>query len=208
MTVSQINALRQGLIENAISLIADADLLYVNGRLARAYSVAILATEEMSKIPALIACIEELDKGAQPNWDDLAQFLTSHRKKLMMNELYFATQRSASGLDPTGSKQWQEAIKAAEDRDTRKQSGFYVTVDAGVVTTPAVAVNKEHAKFALQLARITFNMMELVDNAFTLRRHNPQAPVEIHFRYSLLDEPLVDDLPSEIPNSDGVPRSE
>lgn len=161
MTVSQINALRQGLIENAISLIADADLLYVNGRLARAYSVAILATEEMSKIPALIPCIQELDKGAQPNWDDLAQFLTSHRAKLMMNDLYFAAQRSASGLDPTGSKQWQEAVKAAKDRDTRKQSGFYVTVDAGVVTTPVVAVNKEHAKFALQLARNPFPILAL-----------------------------------------------
>ena len=191
MTVSQINALREALIENAISLISDADLLYMNGRLARAYSVAILATEEMSKIPALIACLDELDKGTQPNWDDIAEFLTSHYGKLMMNELYFATQRSATGLDATGSKQWQEAVKAAKDRNTRKQSGLYVAVDNGVVATPAAAVDKEHAKFALGLARITFNMMELVNRAFTLRQHNPEAPVEIKFRYSLMDEPLV-----------------
>src|SRR5262245_46092042 len=127
MSVAQIDALRQALVENAIALIADADLLYVNGRLARAYSVAILATEEMSKIPVLLACLEELAQGKQPQWDDVAEFLTSHYGKLMMNELYFATQRSATGLDATGSKQWQEAVKAAKDRNTRKQRGFYVT---------------------------------------------------------------------------------
>jgi AbiV family abortive infection protein len=191
MTVSQIDALREALIDNAIALIADADLLFKNGRLARAYSVAILATEEMSKIPALIACLDELDKGNQPDWDNLAEFLVSHYGKLMMNELYFATQRSAAGLDATGSKQWQEAVKAAKDRNTRKQSGFYVTTDAGVVRTPAAAIDKEHAKFALGLARMTFNMMELVNRAFTLRQHNPNAPVEVNFRYSLIDEPFV-----------------
>jgi AbiV family abortive infection protein len=192
MSIAQIDALRQALVENAIALIADADLLYVNGRLARAYSVAILATEEMSKIPVLIACLEEVAQGKQPQWDDVAEFLTSHYGKLMMNELYFATQRSATGLDATGSKQWQEAVKAAKDRNTRKQRGFYVTADSGVVETPAMAIDKEQAKFALGLARITFNMMELVNRAFTLRQHNPKAPVEIHFRYSLMDQPLSD----------------
>jgi AbiV family abortive infection protein len=144
----------------------------------------------MSKIPALIACLDELNRGIQPNWDDIAEFLSSHYGKLMMNELYFATQRSVTGLDATGGKQWQEAVKAAKDRNTRKQSGFYVRMDAGVVTIPAVAINKEHARFALQLARITFNMMELVNRAFTLRQHNPAAPVDVHFRYSLMDAPL------------------
>jgi AbiV family abortive infection protein len=192
MTIAQINALREALVENAIALIADADLLFVNGRPARAYSVAILATEEISKIPALIACLDQLDKGNQPDWDDIAEFLSSHYGKLMMNELYFTAQRSATGLDATGSKQWQEAVKAAKDRNTRKQRGFYVTIDAGVITTPAAAVDKEHAKFALGLARITFNMMELVNRAFTLRQHNPKAPVAINFRYSLMDDPLVD----------------
>jgi AbiV family abortive infection protein len=67
MTVAQINALSEALVDNAIALIADADLLYTNGRLARAYSVAILAAEEMSKIPALIACLDELNRGIQPN---------------------------------------------------------------------------------------------------------------------------------------------
>lgn len=71
----------------------------------------------------------------------------------MMNELYFATQRSATGLDVTGSKQWQEAVKAAKERNTGKQRGFYVTADAGVVETPVMAVDKEQAKFALGLAR-------------------------------------------------------
>ena len=192
MTVEQINALREALIENAIALIADADLLYENGRLARAYSIAILATEEMSKLPILLHCLEELDAGSEPNWADVGEFLASHYGKLMMNELYFATQRSANGLDATGSKQWQDAVKAAKDRNARKQSGFYVNVEAGSVVTPAVAVPREQAKFALGLARITFNMMELVNRAFTLRQHEPQAKVDINFRYSFTDPPLAE----------------
>ncbi|MDP9224753.1 MAG: hypothetical protein M3P13_11815 [Acidobacteriota bacterium] len=82
---------------------------------------AILATEEMSKIPALIACLDELDKREQPKWDDIAEFLRSHDWKLMMNELYFATQRSATGLDATGSKQWQEAVAGSAQSSEEPQ---------------------------------------------------------------------------------------
>src|SRR5207249_3159052 len=101
------------LIENSISLIDDADLLYINGRYPRAYALSVLATEEISKLPALISCLEELAKGIQPNWDDIAELLNNHRGKLMMNQLYWASQRAPGRLDATGSQQWEDAVKAA-----------------------------------------------------------------------------------------------
>jgi AbiV family abortive infection protein len=168
----------EALVENAIALIADADLLYMNGRLARAYSFAILAAEEMSKIPALIACLDQLDKGNQPDWDDIAELLVSHYGKLMINELFFATQRSAAGLDATGSKQWQEAVQAAKDRNTRKQNGFYVGIDAGSRHDAGRGSRQGAREVRAWVARITFNMMELVNRAFTLRQHDPKAPIE------------------------------
>jgi AbiV family abortive infection protein len=191
MTVAEINELRAALIENSISLIADADLLYVNGRYARAYALSVLATEEISKLPVLISCLEELAEGIQPNWDHIAKFLTSHPRKLLVNQLYWASQRTPGGLEATSSQQWQEAVKAAEGLHARKLCGFYATSDGGVATTPTKAIGKEEAAFALKLARISVNMLELVSRAFTLRQNDPNAPVKIDFRYSLLDEPCV-----------------
>jgi hypothetical protein len=59
-----------------------------------------------------------------------------------------------------------------------------------MATTPTKAIDKEEATFGLKLARISFNMLDLVSRAFTLRQNDPNAPVEIDFRYSLLDEPF------------------
>ena len=47
MTVAEIDELRAAAIENSISLIADADLLYVNGRYPRTYALSVLAAEDL-----------------------------------------------------------------------------------------------------------------------------------------------------------------
>jgi AbiV family abortive infection protein len=120
MTLAEINERRAALIENSISLISDGDRLYVNGRYARAYAMSVLATEEISTLPVLISCLAELAEGIQPKWDDMAKFLTSYPGKLLMNQLYSASQRTPGGLDATGSQQWQDAVKAATHLNARK----------------------------------------------------------------------------------------
>jgi AbiV family abortive infection protein len=192
MTVAEIDELRIAVVDNSISLIDDADLLYVNGRYPRTYALSVLAIEEVSKLPVLVSCLEQLSEGTQPDWAGIDEFLNSHHGKLMMNQSYWASQRTPGGLDATGSRQWQDAIRAARDLHVRKLSGFYATSDGGVATSPAKAIDQKQAAFALKLARVSFNMLELVSRAFTLRRNDPKAHVEINFRYSLGDAPLAD----------------
>lgn len=125
MSVAELDELRAAVVENAISLIDDADLLYVNARYPRAYALSVLAIEEVSKLPALISCLEQLANGAQPDWDDIDEFLNSHHGKLLMNQLYWASQRTPGGLDATDTRQWEDAVKAARDIQGRKLSSLY-----------------------------------------------------------------------------------
>ena len=92
--------------ENAISLISDADLLYT---VMVVLSLCVLRCHPRNRgdvqNPGTHCLSRRTRQGTQPNWDDIAEFLTSHYGKLMMNELWiFATQRSATGLDATGQQ--------------------------------------------------------------------------------------------------------
>src|SRR5262245_3232391 len=87
MTVQQLQALQDAVLENAKALIADAELLAENIRHVRAFSLAVLACEELAKSPILSQACLELVLGDPVDWTVLGRFMRTHGQKLTLMAL-------------------------------------------------------------------------------------------------------------------------
>jgi AbiV family abortive infection protein len=129
---------------NARCLVEDAELLSGAGRLARAYSLAGLAVEEVGKaggLAALAAMPENLRARAP-----VGCMLEWHQMKLVEGQLIAAVPFSAPSkatwlvTTPFGeiSEILDKAQAFAEDMDRLKQRGLYVDVDrSGQIREPS-----------------------------------------------------------------------
>jgi AbiV family abortive infection protein len=144
---------------NACGLVEDAELLSVSGRIARAYSLAGLAVEEVGKAGSLatLAAMPENLRARAP----LGRMLEWHQMKLVTGQLIAAVPFRAPGVpakfvttplsELTGIL--DNARACAEDVDRLKQRGLYVDVDrSGRVREPSEAAADELSK-QLDLAR-------------------------------------------------------
>jgi AbiV family abortive infection protein len=63
LTITQLHAIQDAVVENAEELIADAELLQQHGRFARAFSLAVLACEELAKSPMFTGAVPRHCRG-------------------------------------------------------------------------------------------------------------------------------------------------
>jgi AbiV family abortive infection protein len=129
---------------NALGLVEDAELLSGGGRLARAYSLAGLAVEEVGKADSLaaLAAIPENLRARAP----VGRMLEWHQLKLVAGQL-----TAAIPLGPPGkatriitmplsqvAEILDNAQAFAENTDRLKQRGFYLDVDrSGRIREPS-----------------------------------------------------------------------
>ena len=129
---------------NAFGLVEDAELLYGAGRLARAYSLAGLAVEEVGKADSLaaLAAMPGNLRARAP----VGRMLEWHQLKLVAGQLTAAVPFSAPGKAtrfvtmPLSevAEILDKAQAFAEDMDRLKQRGLYVDVDrSGQVREPS-----------------------------------------------------------------------
>jgi AbiV family abortive infection protein len=129
---------------NACGLVQDAELLSGAGRLARAYSLAGLAVEEVGKAGSLatLAAMPENVKAQAP----VGRLLAWHQLKLVKGMVAAAVPFSEAGRAtrfatmPSGdlARILDNAQTFAEDMDRLKQRGLYVDVDrSGHVREPS-----------------------------------------------------------------------
>jgi len=129
---------------NACGLVEDAELLSEAGRLARAYSLAELAVEEVGKAKGLanLAVMPENVRARAP----VGRMLEWHQMKLVVGQLIAAVPISAPGLVtrfmtiPLSEVAaiLDNAQATAQDIDRIKQRGLYVDVDRrGQVREPS-----------------------------------------------------------------------
>jgi len=141
------SALARGAVaaaRNACGLVEDAELLSGAGRLARAYSLAGLAVEEVGKADSLVALAampEDLRARAP-----LGRMLEWHQMKLIAGQLTAAVPFSAPGKATRFATMplsdvaelLDKAQAFAEDVDRLKQRGLYVDVDrSGQIREPS-----------------------------------------------------------------------
>jgi AbiV family abortive infection protein len=138
---------------NARGLVEDAELLSGAGRLARAYSLAGLAVEEVGKAGSLatLAAMPENVRARAP----VGRMLEWHQMKLVAGQLIAAVPFGLPGAPTLATRfvtiplsEMTEILDSArafaEDVDRLKQRGLYVDVDrSGRVREPSEVIATE-----------------------------------------------------------------
>jgi AbiV family abortive infection protein len=140
-------------IENAKSLLNEAELLYSNGKLPRAFSLAVLSVEEMGKIPMLVraACFEKDEK---TRWSEFWKRWRNHE---------FKYGRSLGpgilGLTPTLNEKLLDFIKKYE---MLKLRGLYVDYnkEIGKFQSPLTIFTKDKVEEIIKMAKIHLREIE------------------------------------------------
>jgi AbiV family abortive infection protein len=164
MTAEQLHAFRSALLENAGSLVDDAQLLAAAGRYPRVLALSVLAIEETTKIDIVWALLMQLRQGTEPSWDALHSVGLNHKAKLMLGPMLAEGTAFVLSQDPPRKPddEWLKDVfkkysSPAENLDTKKQSALYVTLDAGTAVTPCNLVGKELALHVLTFAQDALN---------------------------------------------------
>jgi AbiV family abortive infection protein len=180
-----VRVLAQGSVaaaRNASGLVEDAELLAVAGSLARAYSLAGLAVEEVGKAGnlAALAVMPQKLRAQAP----VGRMLEWHQMKLVMGQLIAAVPFGGLGLAArfvtmpldVVAEVLDQAQASAQDADQLKQRGLYVDVDQSgqvrepsEVTEAAVREQLDRARQAAEAANA------LLDPAAQLWLANPAA---------------------------------
>jgi AbiV family abortive infection protein len=155
---------------NACGLVEDAELLSGAGRMARAYSLAGLAVEEVGKagsLAALAAMAESLRAQAP-----VGRMLAWHQWKLVMGELIAAVPFGPLGLATTFvtiplsevAEILDNAQAFAQEADRLKQRGLYVDMDrSGQIREPSEVTAAEVLKQVDQARRAASAVNALLD---------------------------------------------
>jgi AbiV family abortive infection protein len=177
---------------NAFGLVEDAELLSGAGRLARAYSLAGLAVEEVGKAGSLatLAVMSENVRARAP----LGRMLEWHQWKLVAGQLIAAMPFSAPGVAarfvtiPVSevAEILDSAQASAQDADRLKQRGLYVDVDrSGRVREPS-EVTADEVREQLDRARLAASAVTaLLDPSAPLFLANPVA-ADVEFSRALV----------------------
>ncbi|GAM12115.1 AbiV family abortive infection protein [Mesobacillus selenatarsenatis] len=80
-SIEEVEVARVKILENATELITESELLLTNGRYARAYTLAHLACEELSKIAMIVNSMAENIVYGDTNWKKLNDRLVRHKEK-------------------------------------------------------------------------------------------------------------------------------
>jgi AbiV family abortive infection protein len=174
---------------NARGLVEDAELLSGAGRLARAYSLAGLAVEEVGKAGslAILAAMPENLRARAP----VGRMLDWHQLKLVAGHLTAALPFSAPALAPRFvtlplrqvAEILDDAQAFARDADRLKQRGLYVDVDrTGHVREPSEVTAADVRGQLGQARRAASGADALLDPGAPRWLANPAAETVEHSR--------------------------
>ncbi len=167
---------------NARGLVEDAELLSGAGRLARAYSLAGLAVEEVGKAGSLaaLAAMPENVRAQAP----VGRMLEWHQMKLVAGQLVAAVPFSGPGLAtrfvtmPVSevAEILDDAQAFAQNADRLKQRGLYVDMDrSGHIREPSEVTATEVREQLDRAQRAASAANALLDPSALLWLANPTA---------------------------------
>jgi len=180
LTIRQLQDVQDAVLQNATDLISDAWFLAENLRHPRAFSVAVLACEELAKSPMLSQACIELTIGDPVDWNELGFFLRTHDQKLtLMALLDFITavqsrQMRTLFMQERGGKRIRRKPK---DINIAKQDGFYVDINPnGSPRKPSETIRPKDVVEVLQLAEKALEMLTgaVAEGRAFLARESPE----------------------------------
>ena len=177
---------------NACGLVEDAELLSGAGRLARAYSLAGLAVEEVGKAGSL-ATLAAMPENLRPQ-APVGRMLEWHQMKLVAGQLIAAVPLGAPTLATRfvtmSLSEIDELLdkvqESAEDIDRLKQRGLYVDVDTcGQVREPS-EVTAAEVREQLDRARLAASAANALLDASAPERLAHPGPAAVEFSRALV----------------------
>lgn len=135
LTPEQVEVARVQILENAMSLLGEAKLLFDHGFYARAYALAHLASEEIVKIPMLVRAVLDEIAGIPYDWKKLEKRLTSHVAKIdaaHFHDYLIANVQS----DDSDVSDYEASLGTTRDLNASKNNSIYCGFSDGVPVSP------------------------------------------------------------------------
>lgn len=151
MVPEQVEYARREVLRNAVGLLRDARLLLRNRRYPRAYALAHLATEEMSKLPMLVRAGLESQTDKSYDWRTIGKRMQSHRSKLRSAALWEYL-RDPEMIDDADLKRLVNQLTEVGSANDLKNQSLYAGFVNGEFRCPRESVSAEVAKAMVERA--------------------------------------------------------
>jgi AbiV family abortive infection protein len=155
LNYAQIDSLIKSLLDNAKALIFEAETLNSVSAHARAFALAHLAREEISKCGILHAAGTRLLAGIQVDWKKTMRRLRDHKAKLELetvNQFLLVGAASKMGAIPD----------IVEHRNDRKNAAIYVGLIDGKAVLPSQVFTENQATRTIELAKFALETEEKI----------------------------------------------
>ncbi len=151
LSADQVEVARAQILENALSLLSEARLLFDNGFFARSYTLAHLASEEIVKIPMLVRAVLDEMAGIPYDWAKLEKRLTSHVKKIDAGHFHDYIQTEIRA-DDSDVRDYEAALDTTGELNADKNNSIYCGFVDGVPTSPLRHITPDMASEMLDVS--------------------------------------------------------
>lgn len=160
LSLQQIDEGIDALLVNASQLVNEARALLSIHGYARAFALAHLAREELSKVVMLHAAAIRLLAEHPVDWKRLMTRLRDHKAKLKLEQVENALLLQGLTDDPAHERLLATAVPAAEYRNDQKNASLYVGFEEGRFSIPADQFNEHKASRTVRLAELRLQELQ------------------------------------------------
>jgi AbiV family abortive infection protein len=168
LTITQIFATSSKLMENAQELVEEAELLLENGRDARAFALAHLASQELIKFHFLTSVAVELARDHSVNWKKIDQLLRNHEVKIRGAILLdFIREPPQDGV--YRASELSQRMSASGNLNAMKNYSLYVSQIGHDFVKPSELIDHKattecvaHTREQLQIFRILYSAVSAI----------------------------------------------
>jgi AbiV family abortive infection protein len=164
ISTDEVDRARSLLAANARELLEESDLLIKHGKVARSYTLAHLACEELAKIPMVCTAALRAAAGEQLDWNEVVEDLRRHASKLKVLPIvgYFLDGNTQNDADV---RRLKRELNGLSELNQLKNASIYVDYDneAGTFKRPAEVVTKEMAESMREEARRRYDVIAGAD---------------------------------------------
>jgi AbiV family abortive infection protein len=169
-TCISINEIRNGInccLENSLELISDSELLLINDKYARAYSVSQLAIEEAGKAMMLYELYNTLQADGRKDFDfkKFRKNFRDHRWKTYESkiiDLMMYSQNKTDNMEEYALNNFKEIQKAKSGYyDKLKNDGFYVSLENNIFFKPNQIFHKSEVLKFIEESKAKIEFIEV-----------------------------------------------
>jgi AbiV family abortive infection protein len=181
LSIKQIAIGIQKVLENSRSLIAEAMALHTAGFYARAFTLAHLSREELSKINMLYSAGINLLLEKSVDWKQLRKRFNSHTSKLYSDVFAsFINTEMPQNFDK--KTHLENMLSCVHGRNNMKNKSLYVGFDGKEFTKPKEIIKEHTSLRTIELAAISLSEYELINESFSVLKVKDKEQLKDQFK--------------------------